>query len=101
MAAKGNPDTAQREKAMDGLRELAYMIAAAYRRRVTGETGMAFTAFGSAKENSGVEAKTALCTGLEDLRHEGSYTETVKVENFMRRKVPKLRTQESAEKPKD
>jgi hypothetical protein len=84
MAAISNPDTAQRQKAMEGLRELARMIAAAYRRRVTGEAGTAFTAFGSGEEN------TALCTGLEDLRHEGSYTEIVKVDNFIRRKVPQV-----------
>ncbi len=88
MAAISNPDIAQRQKAMEGLRELACMIAAAYRRRVTGETGTASTALRTGEENHGVKVKTAQCTGLEDLRPEGSYTETVRVEHFLRRKVP-------------
>ena len=83
--------TPEVDKREEGLRELARMIAAAYRRRVTGETGTAFTALGSGEENPGVEAKTAQCTEPEDLRHEGSYTETVKVEKFIRRKVPQVR----------
>ena len=75
------------DKREEGLRALARMMAAAYRRRVTGETGTAFTALRSGKENPGVESKTAQYTELEDLRQEGSYTETVKVENFIRRKA--------------
>ncbi len=85
------------DKRDEGLRALARMIAAAYRHRMTGETGTAFTALSSGQENPDVEAKPAQYTELEDLRQEGSYTETVKVENFLRRKakqVVKSRTRE-------
>ncbi len=79
-----NPIVDKRE---EGLRALARMIAAAYRRRMTGETVTAFTASNGDEERPCLESRTTQNTEPEDLRHEGEYMEIVKVENFIRRKA--------------
>ncbi len=91
MATKISLDASQRQKLMEGLNELASMIATAYRRRITGETDVVFYSSKNSEENPGVEARTIQYTEPEDLRHEGEYTETVKVGTFLRRKTPSSR----------
>ena len=82
------------DKREEGLRALARMIAAAYRRRMTGETNTAFTASNAAEERPCLESRTTQNTEPEDLRHEGEYSETVRVDNFIRNKRRQGNTKE-------
>ena len=90
--------TSKADKREEGLRALARMMATAYRRRMAGETGIA-TSLNSGAEHPDIRAKTAQYTEPEDLRQEGSYTETVKVENFRRRKANHVNIRKIAEQP--
>ena len=90
--------TSKADKREEGLRALARMMATAYRRRMTGETGIA-TSLNSGAKHPGVSAKTVQYIEPEDLREEGSYTETVKVENFRRRKANHVSIRKIAEQP--
>ena len=101
MAAKGNLDTAQRQEAREGLRELACLIAEAYRHRATDNGVEPLTASNGGEENTINESEIIASTEPADSHSGFVYTETVKVENLMRRKAPRLRAQESAEKPED
>ena len=79
--------TAILDKREEGLRALARMIAAAYRRRMTEETDTMFTVSNGVEEHPCLKDRTTRNIEPEDLRREGEYTETVKVENFIRRKA--------------
>ena len=100
MVIKTNLNAAQRQKLTEGLKELASMIATSYRRRVSGENDI--DSYSPANYDAALvfEENTAQCVYPEDHRHGGEYSETVKVENFLRRKVShvrKLRTSEVVE----
>ena len=82
------------DKREEGLSALARMIAVAYRRRMTGETGTAFTTSNGDEEHSYLKARTKQSTEPEDLRHEGEYSETVRVDNFIRNKRRQDNTKE-------
>ena len=77
-----NPIVDKRE---EGLRALARMIAAAYRRRMTGETGTTLTGKG---DEVYPYLRTRQNTEPEDLRHEGEYFEIIGVDSFIRNKRP-------------
>jgi len=79
------------DKREEGLKELASMIAAAYRRRITGETISASTVPERGREDLGSEAKATPWLEPEGLRREGEFIEIVKVDNFTRRKAPQSR----------
>ncbi|WP_143712132.1 hypothetical protein [Dehalococcoides mccartyi] len=74
------------DKREEGLRALARMIAAAYRRRMTGETAPVLTASDNDDEQLFPQSRKRHHAEPKDLRHEGEYTETVSVENFLRNK---------------
>ena len=86
-----NPIVDKRE---EGLRALARMIAAAYRRRMTGETDTVFTVSNGVDEHPCLKARTTRNIEPEDLRHEGEYSETVRVDNFIRNKRRQGNTKE-------
>jgi hypothetical protein len=79
------------DKREEGLKELASMIAAAHRRRNTGETTSASTAPERVRAGLNSEAKATPCSEPEDLRREGEFIEIVKVDNFTRKKAPQFR----------
>ena len=100
MVIRTNLNAAQRQKLAEGLKELASMIATSYRHRVSGETDI--DSFSPANYDAALvfEEDTAQCLYPEDHRQGGEHSETVKVENFLRRKtsqVRKLRTPEVVE----
>lgn len=73
----------------EGLKELASMIADAYRRRATGEIVGPLRASGDEDKNAINESEI-----IKRIEPDGSgqgfvYTETVRVENFIRNKVRK------------
>ncbi len=74
------------DKREEGLRALARMIAAAYRRRVTGETAPVITVSDGDDEQLFPKSRKRHHAEPKDLRHEGEYTETVSIENFLRNK---------------
>jgi hypothetical protein len=74
------------DKREEGLRALARMIAAAYRRRVTGESVPTSSSYDGDDERLFPNAMKKKNTQPKDLRQEGEYTETVSVENFLRNK---------------
>ena len=78
------------DKREEGLRELASMIAKAYRRRVTGETVQPLNASTTGEEALAIEAEPMELTEPADFHPGYVYTETVKVENFMGRKGNKV-----------
>ncbi len=75
------------DKREEGLRELARMISAAYRRRMTGE-GVAVLTSTETAMKTGREARATAYPEPPDLRREGDSVEVVSVEYFIRRKVP-------------
>lgn len=75
------------DKREEGLRALARMIAAAYRRRMTGETTSLLTVSDAEDEQLFPNTRKKKNTQPRDQRQEGEYTETVSVENFIRNKV--------------
>jgi predicted nucleic acid-binding protein len=91
MVIKTNLNAAQRQKLAEGLKELAFMIATSYRRRVSGETDI--DSYSPANYDAALvfEENAAQCVYPEDHRHGGEYSETVKVENFLRRKALQVR----------
>ena len=91
MAIKTSLNATQRQKLVEGLKELASMIATAYRRRVTGETDDEHFSSANYEGAFGIEDTITQYVYLEDCRHEGECTETVKVESFLRRKAPQVR----------
>ncbi len=100
MATKTRLDVAQRQKLAEGLKELAFMIATAYRRRVIGETDTEPVFPINHEVALSLEERVAQLAYPEDQRHAGEYIETIKVETFLRRKasqVRKLRTPEVVE----
>lgn len=72
------------DKRVEGLRALARMIAAAYRRRMTGETTSLLTVSDTEDEQLFPNTRKKKNTQPKDQRQEGQYTETVSVENFLR-----------------
>ena len=82
------------DKREEGLRALARMISAAYRRRMIGETVTTFTASNGDEEHTYLKERTKQNTEPEDLRHEGEYSETVRVDNFIRNKRRQGNTKE-------
>lgn len=88
------------DKHEEGIKELASMIAVAYLRRATDKTVEPLTASKSDEEN--IISETEIMASIEpaDSHTRYLYTETVMI-NLMRRKVPRLRTQESVEEPED
>ena len=91
MVIKTNLNAAQRQKLAEGLKELAFMIATSYRRRVSGETDIDSFSPASYEAALVFEEDTAQYVFPEDHRRGGEYSETVKVENFLRRKAPQVR----------
>ncbi len=73
----------------EGLRELASMIAAAYRRRATGEIIGPLSASGDYEKNTVSESEIIVRIEPADPGPGFVYTETVRVENFIRNKVRK------------
>ena len=71
----------------EGLRELASMIAEAYRRRMTGEIMSPLNASENDDRNHISEAE--IIAGIEPSSSQPgfAYTETVRVENFIRNKI--------------
>ena len=99
MAAKISLDATQQQRLLEGLKELAFMMATAYRRRVTGETGIESHSPAVYEATSVIEEKMAFYAYPEDRRQKGEYTETVRLEDFLGKKAPqvsKSRTQEVA-----
>jgi len=99
MAAKISLDATQQLKLLEGLKELAFMMATTYRRRVTGETGIESHSPTDYEATSVIEEKIACYAYPEDRRQKGEYTETVRLEDFLGKKAPqvsKSRTQEVA-----
>ena len=76
----------------EGLRELAGMIAKAYRRRMTGETGQTLDPPISGEEAYPSEAEMMACTEPAEAEHNSGYVykEIVKVENFIRKKTNRV-----------
>ena len=74
-------------KREEGLKELAGMIAKAYRRRITGETALPLNASITSEESPAIEAEMMARTEPADFHPGYVYKETVKVENFIRRKA--------------
>ena len=75
------------DKREDGLRELASMLAEAYRRRTTGEIISPVNASESDDGNLISEAEIIVRIEPADSRSGFVYTESVGVENFIRNKV--------------
>jgi len=73
------------DKREEGLRELASMIAADFRRRTTGETAP-LTASGGNGNNHVSEAEIVMRMEPSDSRTGMVYTETVGIKNFIRNK---------------
>jgi hypothetical protein len=75
--------TAKEDLRLEGLRELAAMIAENYRRQLAGasKTGVNIFNFEAAEES---ENDVDVTIQMHDPEYEGLYTETVKVENFLR-----------------
>lgn len=96
MVTKTNLNASQRQKLAEGLKELAFMIATAYRRRISGETDIEPLSSTNYEHILGLEEMTQ-CAFPEDHRHGGEYTETVKVESFLRRKGPHVRKSRTLE----
>ena len=96
MVIKTNLNAAQRQKLAEGLKELASMIATSYRRRVYGETDIDSYSPANYDATLVFEENTPQLYP-EDHRHGGEYSETVKVENFLRRKVPQVRRSRTPE----
>ena len=90
--------TPEVDKREEGLRELACMIAAAYRRRMTGETVEPLTYSKSDEEYPISEGEIVACIEPADSRSGCVYTETVKVENFIRNKVYHARNSRNCRK---
>jgi len=59
MAAKISLDATQQQRLLEGLKELAFMMATAYRRRVTGETGIESHSPADYEATSVIEEKMA------------------------------------------
>ncbi len=97
MVIKNNLNAAQRQKLAEGLKELASMIATSYRRRVSGETDIDSDSSANYDAALVFEENTAQCVISEDHRQRGDYSETVKVENFLRRKAPQVRRSRTPE----
>ena len=74
----------------EGLRELAGMIAKAYRRRMTGESSEPPTDAKTSEEDSIDENEIMTRLSAADSYPEYVYKETVKVENFIRKKVNRV-----------
>ena len=74
------------DKREEGLRELAGMIADAYRRRMTGEIISPLNASEGNDRNPISEAEIIARIEPADSRPGFAYTETVRVENFIRNK---------------
>ncbi|MFC2016726.1 hypothetical protein ACFLUF_03325 [Chloroflexota bacterium] len=74
------------DKREEGLRELASMIAATYRRRMTGETVEPLTYSKSDDDCPISEDEIIMRVEPTDSRPGFVYTETVAVENFIRNK---------------
>ena len=91
MATKTSLNAAQRQKLAEGLKELAFMIATSYRRRVSGETDIEPLSPANYNPALVLEENSALCAYPDDQRHGGEYSETVKVENFLRRKATQVK----------
>ena len=86
------------DKRQDGLRELASMMAEAYRRRTTSELISPVNASESDDGNLISEAEIIVRIEPADSRHGFVYTETVKVENFIRNKVYHARNSRNCRK---
>jgi hypothetical protein len=71
------------DKREDGLRELAAMIAAAYRQGMTRESRTE-SAANIVQEDSCRKTSIAVLVKMQDPECDGLYTETVKVDNFLR-----------------
>jgi hypothetical protein len=71
------------DKREEGLRELASMIAEAYRRRATGEIVSPLNASESNESDTISEAEIIVRIEPADSRPGLAYTETVRVENFI------------------
>ena len=80
------PEIDRRE---EGLRELACMIAEAYRRRATGEIVRPLNASGSDESDIISEAEIIVRIEPADSRTGLVYTETVRVENFINNRARK------------
>jgi hypothetical protein len=79
------------DKREEGLRALAHMIAAAYRRRMTSETGMKLTG-NSDEAYPHLKTQQKQNTEPRDLRREGEYFEIIGVDNFIRNKKQQVNT---------
>ena len=66
------------------------MMATAYRRRVTGETGIESHSPTDYEATSVIEEKIACYAYPEDRRQKGEYTETVRLKDFLRKKAPEV-----------
>ena len=97
MATKTSLNAAQRQKLAEGLKELAFMIATSYRRRVFGETDIEPLSPANYDPALVFEEDTAQYVFPEDRRRGGEYSEAVKVENFLKRKVPQARRSRTPE----
>ena len=75
------------DKHKEGLGELAGMIAKAYRRRMTGETVGPLNDSIAGEEAPAIEVGMTAQTEPTEFPVGYVYTETVKVENFIRRKA--------------
>ena len=74
------------DKREEGLRELAGMIADAYRRRMTGDITSPLNASEDNNSNTISEAEIIACIEPNSSGPGFVYTETVRVENFIRNK---------------
>ena len=86
------------DKREDGLRELASMMAEAYRRRTTSELISPVNASESDDGNLISEAEIIVRIEPSDSRFGFVYTETVGVENFIRNKVYHARNSRNCRK---
>ena len=87
MATETSLNAMQRQKLMEGLKELATMIAAAYRCRVASETDTEPFTSTNYEEPLYVKEKLAQCAYPEACGYGGEYSETVKVESLLRRRA--------------
>jgi len=78
------------DKREEGLKELARMIAEAYRRRATGKISESLTALKNGEENTISETEIMAYIEPADSHTGYVYTEIIKVDNFIRRKVPQV-----------
>ena len=92
-----SPRAKQESNLECGLRALAAMIATSYRRRVSGETDIEPLSPANYDPALVFEEDTAQYVFPEDRRRGGEYSEAVKVENFLRRKVPQARRSRTPE----